>query len=85
MFALTGALGLFLYIWLFVKCTFVKMPKELQYVNMFMGAMLPLNIAAAWYAGGDSQICIAMCVYLIVLYGKKSTRYKKTVEEKKTL
>lgn len=41
-----------------------------------MGAMLPLNIAAAWYAGGDSQICIAMCVYLIVLYGKKSTRYK---------
>ena len=85
MFALTGALGLFLYIWLFVKCTFVKMPKELQYVNMFMGAMLPLNIAAAWYAGGDSQICIAICVYLIVLYRKKSKRYKKTVEEKKTL
>ena len=70
MFACTGALGLFLYLWLFIKGAFCKMPKELQYVNMFMGAMLPMNIAASWYAGTDTQVCMAICVYLMCMYSK---------------
>lgn len=69
MFAVTGALGLILYLWLFFKCTFVKMPKELRYVNLFMGAMIPMNIAAAWYVTADTQICIAICAYLAYKYG----------------
>lgn len=76
MFAQTGILGLGLYVWLFIICTFSKMPKELQYVNMFMGAMIPLNIAAAWYAGADTKVCIAICVYLIYRYGYRSKRVR---------
>lgn len=65
MFAENGVLGLLLYLWLFIKCVFAKVPKNLRYVTLFMGAMLPMNIAAAWYARADTQVCIAICVYLI--------------------
>lgn len=71
MFVVLGLFGLILYILLFVKCTIVRLPKELSYVNMFMGFMIPANIAASWYMGADAQLAFCICAYLIYTYHKR--------------
>lgn len=71
MFVLLGLFGLILYLWLFIKCTMEKLPKELSYVNMFMGFMIPANIAASWYMGADTQLAMCICVYIIYTYHKR--------------
>ena len=70
MYVYVGIIGLLLYIILFVKCTFQKLPKELFYVNMFMGFMIPANLAASWYNVPDTQLAICICTYLIYAYRK---------------
>lgn len=70
MYVYVGLVGLILYILLFFKCTFQKLPKELAYVNMYMGFMIPANIAASWYATPDSQLAMSICVYFIYMYHK---------------
>ena len=71
MFVLLGLFGLILYLWLFIKCTMEKLPKELSYVNMFMGFMIPANIAASWYMGADTQLAMSICAYIIYTYHKR--------------
>lgn len=70
MYVLTGLLGLLTYLVLFIKGALQKMPKELLYVNMFMGFMIPANVAASWYEGADTELAMCICVYLIYIYRK---------------
>lgn len=71
MFVILGVFGIILYISLFIRGTFVKLPRELSYVNMFMGFMIPANIAASWYMGADTQLALCICAYLIYAYRRK--------------
>lgn len=63
-----GLIGLFVYVFLFIRGTFQKLPEELGYINMFMAFMIPANVAASWYMGADTQLALAICVYLIYIY-----------------
>lgn len=71
MYVIQGWIGLFLYLFLFFKTVRMQMPVDLDYVRMFMAYMIPANIAADWYAKPDCQIALCICVYLIMLYGRK--------------
>ena len=71
MYVIQGWIGLFLYIFLFIKTVRLQMPVDLDYARMFMAYMIPANIAADWYAKPDCQIALCICVYLIMLYGRK--------------
>lgn len=74
MFAITGIVGLALYLMLFFAGATAKMPPQLEYVNLFMCYMIPANIAAAWYSGSDVQIALSICGYLIYQYGQYAKR-----------
>ena len=63
-----GLIGLLVYVILFIRGTFQKLPEELGYINMFMAFMIPANVAASWYMGADTQLALAICVYLIYIY-----------------
>lgn len=71
MYIIQGWIGLFLYLFLFFKTVHLQMPIDLDYARMFMAYMIPANIAAAWYSTPDCQIALCICVYLIMLYGRK--------------
>lgn len=73
MYVVTGLLGVFLYLVLFVKSAFTKIPKKYEYVNMFMLFMIPANLTASWYAAPDCAVCISVCVYIIFINKKKSS------------
>lgn len=68
MFAVTGIVGLALYLLLFWKGATARMPRQLEYVNLFMLYMIPANIAASWYSGPDCRVALAVCGYLIYRY-----------------
>lgn len=72
MFVLLGIFGLSLYLILYVKGMLQKLPKDLTYVQMFMGFLIPANIAASWYKGADTQLATCICVYIIYTYHKNS-------------
>ena len=67
-FVITGWIGLFLYIVLFIKCCLIRMPEELMYTKMFMIFLLFANIAASWYAQADCQIAMCISIYLMSVY-----------------
>jgi len=71
MYVIVGALGLILYIVLYIKGTLQKLPPELSYVNMFLGFLIPSNIAASWFLNPDTQLATAICIYLIYTYRKR--------------
>lgn len=71
MYVILGIIGLALYIIIYIKGSFAKLPKELNYVNMFMLFLIPANIAARWYMGADTQLGLAICIYLIYTYRKE--------------
>lgn len=48
-----------------------QMPADLEYVRMFMLFLIPANIAASWYTTPDCQIAMAICIYIIMQYGRK--------------
>lgn len=68
MFVVTGWIGLILYLILFIRCCFTRIPEELMYAKMFMLFMIPANIAADWYAKADGQIAMCISVYLMTFY-----------------
>lgn len=74
MYVVTGLIGLMLYICLFIKCLFRRMPEDLAYTKMFMLFLLPANIAANWYAKTDCQISMCIAVYLIAIYALPKTK-----------
>lgn len=71
MFVIQGLLGLCLYLFLFFMSVRLQMPADLDYARMFMAFTIPANIGASWYATADGQIALCICVYLIMLYGRK--------------
>lgn len=74
MYVVTGFIGLILYLCLFLKSSFRRMPEDLAYTKMFMLFLLPANIAASWYAKTDCQIAMCSAVYLIAIYGLPKTK-----------
>ncbi len=78
MYAVTGALGLVLYLLLFFKSALIKVPDELSYARMFMIYFIPANIAASWYAKPDWQLCMAISVYILMMYGQNKPKGVKT-------
>ncbi len=70
MYVVTGWLGLALYLLLFFRSALTKVPDKLSYARMFMIYMIPANIAASWYAMPDYQICMAVSVYILMMYGQ---------------
>jgi hypothetical protein len=81
---ITGWLGLFLYLFLFISCLFVKMPSNLEYTKLFMGFMIPANIAADWYIKVDGQIAMVICAYLITRYRIRNNKIKNEIQHHST-
>lgn len=77
MFVITGWIGLFLYIVLFIKCCLIRMPEELMYAKMFILFLLLANIAASWYAKADCQIAMCISIYLMTVYALPQLKDKK--------
>ena len=67
-FVVTGWIGLFLYIMLFIKCCLIRMPEHLMYAKMFILFLLFANIAASWHAKEDCQIAMCISIYLMTVY-----------------
>ena len=76
-FVVTGWMGLFLYLMLFIKCCLIRMPEELMYATMFMIFLLFANIAASWHAKADCQIAMCISVYLMTIYALPQLKHKK--------
>lgn len=76
-FVVTGWMGLFLYLMLFIKCCLIRMPEELMYAKMFMIFLLFANIAASWHAKADCQIAMCISVYLMTIYALPQLKHKK--------
>lgn len=76
MYVLVGVLGLAIYLFLYIKGAFLKLPKEYNYVNMFLLFLIPANIAASWYGGADTQLAFSICIYIIYVQRKKSHSLK---------
>ncbi len=70
MYAVTGVFGLVLFLLLFFKSALTKVPDELSYARMFMIYFIPANIAAAWYSRADWQLCMTICIYILMVYGR---------------
>lgn len=64
-FVILGVVGIILYLLIFIKPLTILLPKDLDYVKLFMGFMIPANIAASWYFGADGALTIAFCAYLV--------------------
>lgn len=74
----TGYIGLVLWLILFVRCCFVRMPEHLMYAWMFMMFFLPANVMASWYATADFQFAMCISVYLMTFYGMSIRKKHKT-------
>lgn len=68
MYAITGLVGLLLYLFLYYKCLRVPLPQHLHYVKMFMLFLVFANITASWYHTADGQIAMSICVYVMLFY-----------------
>lgn len=75
----TGYIGLVLWLILFVRCCFVRMPEHLMYAWMFMIFFLPANAMASWYATSDFQLAMCISVYLMTLF---ATKIRKNIRHK---
>jgi len=65
MYVVTGIIGLFLYLALFVLSSLRHCRKNVMFARLFMIYFLFANIAASWYAKVDGIICICICAYLL--------------------
>lgn len=70
-FVIQGIIGIFLYLYLFLKSLRYQMPIELDYARMFMLFLIPANIGASWYSSPDCQISMVICIYIIIKFGKR--------------
>lgn len=76
-YVVTGLVGLFLYITLFIRCCFLRMPDHLMYTKMFMLFLLFANVAASWYSGPDCQIAMCISIYLMTVYAQPKVEKQK--------
>lgn len=74
----TGYIGLVLWLILFIRCCFVRMPEHLMYAWMFMVFFLPANAMASWYSFADFQLAMCISVYLMTFYGMSIRKKHKT-------
>lgn len=65
MYVVTGLVGLFFYLAVFLLCSLRHCRKEYMFARLFMIYFLFANVTAAWYAKVDGVICICICVYLL--------------------
>lgn len=79
----TGYIGLVLWLILFIRCCFVKMPEHLMYAWMFMVFFLLSNAMASWYAFADFQLAMCISVYLMTFYGM--TPIHENIKTQKTM
>ena len=63
-----GIIGLALYVFLFILCSFAKLPPELLYAKLYMIFIALYTITSNYYTMIDGQITIAICVYIIMKY-----------------
>lgn len=69
MFALTGWVGLFLYLLLFLRAIRLKVPEPIKFAQLFIIYQAFANIAASWYS--HDVICICICIYLLSINYEK--------------
>jgi len=72
MFAVTGWVGLLLYLFLFLRVARQKVPSVVMFAKLFVIYQIFANIAASWYT--HDVICICVCIYVLSVYNGKKIR-----------
>ena len=84
-YVVTGLIGLFLYLSLFLKIQSVRMPNHLMYAKMYMLFLILANFTADWYIKVDGQIAMSIAVYLMTIYSHHTRKPKKSIIYKSSI